>query len=87
MPLRLCNIDCDPDGPKESGEGLYEVSSEKDGGAGARGMRYDDSAAGIRGDGNDVRRDSEGVSRGLTGGFEAGREGKSWESRPDPDVF
>lgn len=87
MPLLLCNEVCDPAGLKGSGDALYEVSSEKDGGAGARGMRYDGSEAGIRGDGYDVRRDKEGVSTGLTDAIEAGREGKSWESRSDPEVF
>ena len=87
MPFLLCNVDCEPVGLKGSGDWLYEVSSEKDGGAGARGIRYDGSAAGTRGDGYDVRRDNEGVSRGLTDAIEAGREGKSWDSRSEPDVF
>lgn len=87
MPLLFCNEDCEPPGLNGSGEGEYDVSSKKDGGAGARGMRYDGSAAGTRGEGTDVRREREGVSRGLIEAIEAGREGKSWDSRSDPDVF
>lgn len=63
------------------------MSSEKDGGAGARGIRYAGSLAGTRGDGYDVRLDAEGVSRGLMEAAEGGREGKSCERRSEPEVF
>jgi hypothetical protein len=63
------------------------VSSEKDGGAGARGIRYAGSLAGMRGDGYDVRLDAEGVSTGLMEEAEGGRDGNNCERRSEPDVF
>ena len=63
------------------------MSSEKVGGAGARGIRYEGSLAGTRGDGYDVRLDAGGVSRGLMEAAEGGRDGKSCERRSEPDVF
>lgn len=63
------------------------MSSEKEGKAGGRGMRYDGSAAGKSGEGKEVRRDSEGDSRGLTEAVEAGRDGKSCDKRSEPEVF
>lgn len=88
MPLLLCNGGCAPGWSKGSGEGVYEVSSEKEGGAGARGIRYEGSAAGTSGEGYEVRlEEAAGVSAGLIEATEAGRDGKSWESLSDPEVF
>lgn len=63
------------------------MSSEKEGGAGARGIRYEGSVAGTSGDGNEVRLDEPGVSRGLIEATDAGRDGKSCESLSEPEVF
>jgi hypothetical protein len=64
------------------------VSSANEGGAGARGIRYDGSAAGARGDGSDVLRDCAVVVGGETEATEDGRDGKSCESRSEPpEVF
>jgi hypothetical protein len=64
------------------------VSSANEGGAGARGIRYDGSAAGARGDGSDVLRDWAVVVGGETETTEDGREGNSCESRSEPpEVF
>lgn len=64
------------------------MSSANEGGAGARGMRYDGSAAGARGDGKDVLRDCAVVLGGVLDTTEDGRDGKSCESLSDPpDVF
>lgn len=57
------------------------------GGAGARGIRYDGSAAGTRGEGYDARLDAVVVTSGDMLAIEAGRDGKSCESLSDPDVF
>ena len=64
------------------------MSSANEGGAGARGMRYDGSAAGVSGEGRDVLRDCAVVLGGVTEATEDGRDGNSWESLSDPpDVF
>jgi len=64
------------------------VSSAKEGGAGARGMRYDGSAAGVSGDGRDVLREGAVVFGGVMEMTEDGRDGNSCDSRSDPpDVF
>jgi hypothetical protein len=64
------------------------VSSANEGGAGARGIRYDGSAAGVRGDGKDVFFEWPVVLGGVIDATEDDRDGKSWESLSDPpDVF
>jgi hypothetical protein len=64
------------------------VSSAKDGGAGARGMRYVGSAAGVSGDGRDVLRECAAVTGGDIDTIEDGRDGNSWESLSEaPEVF
>lgn len=64
------------------------MSSANEGGAGARGMRYDGSAAGVRGDGRDVRRDCAVVLGGVIETTDDGRDGNSCESLSEPpDVF
>jgi hypothetical protein len=64
------------------------VSSANDGGAGARGMRYDGSAAGVRGDGRDVLREWAVVIGGEIDTTEDGRDGNSCESLSEaPEVF
>jgi hypothetical protein len=64
------------------------VSSVNEGGAGARGMRYVESPAGVRGDGRDVLRKGPVVLGGVIDATEGGRDGKSCESLSDPpDVF
>jgi hypothetical protein len=64
------------------------VSSAKEGGAGARGMRYDGSAAGTRGDGNDVLREWAVVLGGEIDATEDGRDGNSCDSLSEPlEVF
>lgn len=68
--------------------GLYDVSWAKDGGAGARGIRYEGSEAGSRGEGNDCRLDAGLLLGDATEATEEGRDGKSCESLSEaPDVF
>ena len=68
--------------------GLYDVSWAKDGGAGARGIRYEGSEAGSRGEGNDCRLDAGELLGDATEAIEEGRDGKSCESLSEaPDVF
>lgn len=51
-------------------------------------MRYDGSAAGVNGEGNDVRRDCALVVGGETDAIEDGRDGNSCDSLSDPpEVF
>ena len=72
----------------ELAAGSYEVSSGNEGGAGARGARYDGSTVGTKGDGKDVRLERGVLSGGVTDTTEPGRDGKSCESLSDaPDVF
>jgi hypothetical protein len=73
---------------KGSGLDTYEVPSnidEKDGGAGARGIRYDDSEAATRGVGWEVR--FEDGHSPLAETMEAGRDGKSCATLSELDVF
>jgi hypothetical protein len=64
------------------------VFSAKEGGAGARGMRYDGSAAGTSGDGSDVLREWVVVVGGEIDATEDGRDGNSCESLSEPpEVF
>ena len=68
--------------------GSYEVSSAKEGGAGARGVRYDGSAAGVRGDGNEALLETGSLWGEMGDTADRGRDGKSCESLSDaPDVF
>ena len=71
--------------------GRYDVSWAKDGGAGARGIRYEGSEAGSRGEGKDCRLDAGellGDATEATEAIEEGRDGKSCESLSEaPDVF
>jgi hypothetical protein len=88
LPLLLCNDGDAPCGLNAPVEDLYEVSSAKDGGAGARGMRYDGSAAGARGDGKDVLREWVVEMGGDIDATEDGRDGNSCESLSEPpEVF
>jgi hypothetical protein len=62
--------------------GLYDVSWAKDGGAGARGIRYEGSEAGSRG--GELLGDATEAIEAI----EEGRDGKSCESLSEaPDVF
>jgi hypothetical protein len=76
---------------KKLATGLYDVSWAKDGGAGARGIRYEGSEVGSRGEGNDCRLDAGELLGDATEAIEAieeGRDGKSCESLSEaPDVF
>jgi hypothetical protein len=67
------------------------VSSAKDGkagSAGARGMRYDGSAAGARGDGKEVLREWVVLIGGDIDATEDGRDGNNCDSLSEPpEVF
>lgn len=68
--------------------GSYGVSSANEGGAGARGMRYEGSAAGARGDGKDVLLDCVVVVGGDMETNDDGRDGNNCDKRSDPpEVF
>ena len=84
VPLLLCNEDGACCWLGKLVAGSCEVSLAKEGGAGARGMRYDGSAAGTRGEGKEARRETETLSRGVVDAIEAGRDGKSCDSLSDP---
>lgn len=61
------------------------MSSEKVGGAGARGIRYVGSAAGVRGEGYEVRLE-EGISW-IGDAADDGLDGNSCDNLSEPDVF
>lgn len=64
------------------------MSSEKEGGGGARVVRWEGSAAGTKGEGNDVRRDCGVLVDGEMDAAEDGRDGNSCDSLLElPDVF
>lgn len=60
------------------------MSSANEGGAGARGMRYEGSAASARGDGKDVLLDWVVVVGGDMETTDDGRDGNNCDKRSDP---